>query len=214
MYQQLVERIVQEYGSGEWEEEIRRARGQYFRRVPELKEDDSSYDALTAFFLDWYVFQRPLSALGLTPLQHYAGAVDHSNDDYRLLCSLAASVHSVYRVVKVEKNGLHLEDLFTGERIRVSERRALVGLERDNVLEARLYPLAERLVFEGASFMVHPPVAEKYLRRVVDAHRSTGRPARLDIILELEALGFRYVDRFRQRVEPERVYGELEKLAD
>jgi hypothetical protein len=41
---------------GVFEEEVKRARNEYFKQIQDLREDDPSYERLTFCFLNWYVF--------------------------------------------------------------------------------------------------------------------------------------------------------------
>ncbi|MBN2493590.1 MAG: hypothetical protein JXR96_03270 [Deltaproteobacteria bacterium] len=203
----LFDRILEEMGAGTYVEEVKRARDEYFTLISELQDDDPSYERLTASFLNWYILDRPLGKLG-TPLQVFAARPELGEQERSACSRLAANIYSLFEVLRVEPGGVRLQDLFTLEEIRVGERRHLAGLERGDLLEARLVPLEDRLVFaSGAS--LHPRQASGIIKAAVERSRLEGQPSPVELLRALQALSFRYVDRFRERVPADKVYAEL-----
>jgi len=212
MEQELIDKILAELVQGPREEEIKRARSDYFALIQDLREDDPSYERLTACFLNWFVFDRPGDDGQGTPLQVFARREDPGGEERKLLACMAASIHSLFEVVRLESGALHLRDLFTLEALRVTERRRLAGIEPGDLLEARLLPLGEKLVFSAGAFVLHPKPAREVILRAVERSRRELVPPAEELIRRLQALGFRYTDRYRQRVPVEKVYGELDQL--
>ncbi len=209
MSQELFDAILEQFGAGAYQTEVRAARAQYFERLADMREDDPSYERLTQCFLYWYVIDRPLDGGAETPLQRFAGELERSDPRWRTCAELAASVHGLFEVLRLEPGGAQLRELFTLEPLRVSERRQLAGLERGDVLEARLVPIGDRLVFASGAFVHQPRAAGALIQRAVTRARQQGRPAPEALMAQLRALAFRYSDRFRERVPVEKVYGGL-----
>lgn len=212
MEQELIDRILAELVKGPREDEIKRARDDYFALLKDLREDDPSYERLTACFLNWFVFDRPGDDGQGTPLQVFARRENLGDEERRMLTAMAASIHSLFEVVRLDSGALHLRDLFTLEALRVTERRRLAGLEPGDLLEARLLPLGEKLVFSAGAFVLHPKPAREVILRAVEHSRRELVPPAEELIRRLQALGFRYTDRYRQRVPVEKVYGELDQV--
>ncbi len=209
MSQELFERILDKFAGGRYEDEVRRARGVFFELIQDLREDDPSYERLIQCFLYWYVLDRPMDSGQGTPVQIFAAA-DDLNPEQRETCArLAASIRSLFEVLRLDDGGAGLRDVFNLETLKVTERRQLAGLQRGDLLEARLLPLPKTLVFAPNAFVLHPRAASAFIRRAVERSRVEGRPEPNELLRHLQALTFRYTDRFRERVPADKVYGEL-----
>jgi len=206
--QSLIDSILEELSSPELDEEVRLARAAYFELIPDLCADDPSHEALTHCFLHWLVLDRPLADGRGTPLQVYLAERSLAPEVRRELAALAASIHGLFEVQRVEEPGAILRDLLSLEVLRVTERRQLAGLGRGDVLEARLIPVGDKLVFASGAHLLHPPRARLHLKRLAAQAREEGRPDRFGFIQRTQALTFRYRDRYRERVPVERVYGD------
>lgn len=208
MEQTPLDPILAEFGQAPHLEEIQRAREQFFAALPDLREDDASFDRMMAFFLSWFVLDRPLDGSDETPLQRYAADPRRTEAEKELCVALSANRHSLFSVQKIRPGGVDLRDLFLNEPVAVTERRQLAGLRRGDILEARLFPREPGLVFVTGAFVVHPPAATPVIERIIDEHRNTGRPERRHILDRLRIGCFRFRDRYRERVDAARVYTE------
>lgn len=209
MEQTPIDRILMVMAGESYREEVTRARDCFFEQLKDLREDDPSYESLTSCFLNWYVFDRPMeSGLG-TPLQVYTQETELSPKEKATCAAMAANIHSLFEIIRLEAGGVTLKDLFTTELIRVSERRQTAGLRRGDILEARLVPVAGRMVFAPGAFVLHPRPARKLVCQAIQQARKRGFPPPAELIARLQALNFRFVDRFRERVPLEKVYAEI-----
>lgn len=208
MEQTPLDPILSAIGQPPFLEEVQRAREEHFAAIPDLREDDASFETMMAFFLSWFVLDRPLDGRDETPLQWFATGKDLSPEQRALCVALAAHRHSLFLVQKVRAGGVELRDLFLDEPLAVVERRHLAGLRSGDVLEARLYAREPGLVFLTGNFLVHPAAALPAIQRAVDEHRQRGVPPRREILDRLRFAWFRYRDRYRERVDALRVYGD------
>jgi len=206
LFEKVLEWLVNELG----QEEIRKLRQQFFSGISDLQEEQASYEPLLNCFLEWLVYERPFGERRGALAAYYERAA--ADEEKPLLTQMAANLHSLFLVRKVEQEAAHLEELFLAERIAVSERRSLAGLQRGQVLEARLLPLGDRWIFSGAAFVVHPQPAEKIIRQAIAQSRIRGEPSPGEIIRAFRELNFRYLERFHQRVALEKVYAEWPAL--
>jgi hypothetical protein len=207
--QELIERILVETSTGDNEKEIRRAKDVYFEQIKDLREDDTSYERLISCFQNWYLFDRPMDDGRGTPVQVFAATAKLTAKERSLLGAMAANIHSLFEVLRLTDGGLTLRDLFTSEVLRVSERRTLAGLDKGDILEARLLPVGDKLVFSSGAFAFHPRQARGIILQAVDRIRMQGGVTPGELMSKLRALNFRYTDRFRHRVPVEKVYEEI-----
>jgi hypothetical protein len=80
--------------------------------------------------------------------------------------SFTETVHGLFEVRKIKPGNVRLRELFGGKEFDVSERRHTVGLEKGDILEARLIPFDGSLVFSSA-FCFHPREAVKSIKKEV-----------------------------------------------
>lgn len=167
MYQPQLDALVA-FASGErFKEELLRARAKYFESTGEIFEDDKSFEARMASFLDFYIFDWPLAEIGRTPAQlYFEQARDAGEEDRKVLAGLTRTRHSLWEVRKVGKQRLRLRDCFSGEDCEVFERRDPVGLGKGDLLEARLIPVDGMLLFSPA-FCFHPREVKKPVLREI-----------------------------------------------
>ena len=176
MSQELLDEILQELANGEYAEEVKTARDHYFEQLKDLREDDPSFERLTLCFLNYYVLDRPMDSGRGTPLQVFANREGQDKTKRQRCAQMAANVHSLFEVQKLDENGAVLRDLFTLEALIVQERRQLTGLKKGDLLEARLFPTTDRLVFANGAFVLHPNAAKLTIRKAVEACRMRGQP--------------------------------------
>ena len=210
MSQELLDEILQELANGDYAEEVKTARDHYFEQLKDLREDDPSFERLTLCFLNYYVLDRPMDSGRGTPLQVFANREGLEKKKRQRCAQMAANVHSLFEVQKLDENGAVLRDMFTIEDLVVQERRQLAGLKKGDLLEARLFPTTDKLVFANGAFVLHPSAAKLTIRKAVEACRMRGHPKPAELLQRLQALTFRYTDRYRERVPIEKVFCELE----
>ncbi len=210
MAEKLLERILERYGKGDFESEIISARKEYFSSMSDLRDDDPLFERLTQCFLYWFVIDRPMDGDVHSPLQRFVKDSELTKEQLRMCESMAAGIRSLFEVLKLDEEGVTLKDLFSLEIVHVRERRHLAGLKKGDILETRLFPHSDMLVFAPGAFILHPRAAGQTIRSMIERIRTTGKPTTEEFILKLEALTFRYVDRYRERVPVEKVFAELD----
>ena len=94
---------------------------------------------------------------------------------------------------------VRVADVFTGEVMEVAERRQVAGLEKGDLLEARLLPFEGKLVFSGA-FLYHPREARKLIlaevKRLKKLAGKAGGPDQGPFLATLSRMAFK-LERYR-----------------
>ena len=122
---------------------------------------------------------------------------------------LAKNVHGLFEVRKVRVGAeIRLRDVFTDGEYDVTERRHMVGLEKGDLLEARLLPHDGKLFFSGA-FLYHPAEVRRTILAEVkrlkkEASRSGTEPDAKAFIALLSRMAFK-LERYRN-VKVESIY--------
>ncbi len=158
------------------------AKREHFERYGEPHEEDRSYEVRLNAMLDYYLYDyRPDG--GGTTIQRFVDADGGSlsPEEAAALRALCASVHGLFEVRRIRDARVRLRDLFLGKDHDVTERRQVAGLEKGDLLEARLLPFGSELFFSGA-FVYHPREARKaILAEVKRIRKGTPRGAAPDL---------------------------------
>jgi hypothetical protein len=195
----VVDRLVERFAAGRHEAEAAAARADWYDRRGKVHEDEPLWEAWTQGFLEWFVLERPLAGAGRPPA---AVALARDPDTAATLRACLGSHRSLFEVRALAPGRIELDDLLGGARFAVAERRALPGVGRGDVLEARLFGLAGEVCF-GRAFCFHPTgTRDAILGRL--AGRPGGAAARLAALDELAELRVR-CEHYRH-VPPVRVY--------
>jgi hypothetical protein len=191
-------------------DDVRNAREEYGERTGRVHNDHELYAERSDAFVEWYVLDRVAPGSGGRAPIALALAESHStNTDTNAaptgLRELRAAHHGLFRILSLRPGGLLLEDLVSGARFDVDERRRLVGMEPGDLFDTRLYPDPEapyRVVL-GRTALFHPREAAPAIERHIAAAQARSEP-RFDTLarllrLRLRALSYRHVS-------PARIY--------
>lgn len=170
----LIDRLAAIYADGSYTDEATAARAQYFTQSGGILEEDGElFEQRLAAFLEWYLLERPLAAVGKPPVVHALEQTDpqRSETDAAALGWLAASHRSLFDITAVTGGKIDVSDLLGGGRFVVRERRSTIGFQAGDVVEARLVFSGEDLVF-GKTFLFHPADARTEVLAAIEAARA------------------------------------------
>ena len=171
-----------------------------------IYDDDPLYEERAAAFLEWFALERP-STDGRTPAQRYLALQPLEDLDGRWLHALDTSHRSLFEILRIEEGAMELDDLLTGCRFAVSERRTLAGLAEHDLFEARLVAdvVSPPALLFGKTMMFHPPIAAPAIRTLCQTARQDGeRPS--DVLFRLARLRVRALR--WAHVSADRIYAE------
>src|SRR5512139_216424 len=138
--QQLHERLLSWATAEPRKDVLLAARADHFARRGEPHEEDRSYEVRLNTMLDEYLYDfRPAGGTGTT-LDRFVEAEAPSllPDEVAAYRALAGNVHALFEVRRIKEGEVRLRDVFTGEDHDVTERRQVAGLEKGDLVEARL----------------------------------------------------------------------------
>lgn len=206
MIQPQLDKVAAWATGPERQEEILRAREEFRLRTGEFHEEDRTFEARMALFLEYFLFDRPLEDLGVPPVQAYLDRhrEEIPPDELPRFEALTRSLHAVFEVRKLRtRHGLRIRDVVSQEDYEIFERRELVGLDKGEILDARIVPWDEGCwVFTGA-LLYHPPAARKPILKEAKRRRKEGGSP-LSFAWELARLALKY-ERYRN-VAVENIY--------
>ncbi len=177
MYDTCFERLAGWATGPRFEPEIEDARRTFFEGTGVVHEDDDSFEQRMSGLSEYYLFDRPLRCdrEGRVPARLFLFEEDDSLDaeQRRAFRSFTHTIHGLFEVKKLRRELVVVRDLFTLENHRVLERRQVAGMRKGDILDARLVPWEEHLVF-GRSFIFHPREARKPILQMTKRLRKEG----------------------------------------
>lgn len=207
--QQLHDRLLSWATDEPRKEGLLAARHEHFAAYGEPHEEDRSYEARLNGMLDFYLYDyRPVGGEGTT-LERFLAAEGAAIDagDLTAYRELVGNRHALFEVRKIKEGAVRLRDMFSGTDHEVTERRQLLGLEKGDVLEARLLPFQGSLYFSGA-FIYHPREARRAILGEVKRRRKAagkgGTPKVSELLALLSRMAFKQ-ERYRN-VRLESIY--------
>jgi hypothetical protein len=206
--QSLHERLLAWATAEPRKEQLLEARRQHFGAYGEPHEEDRTYEVRQNGMLDHFLYDYRPAGGGPSTIEAFlaAEAAALEPTEREAYEQLTHNVHSLFEVRKLQDGAVRLRDLFTGEDHQVTERRQLV-LEKGDVLEARLLPYCDSLLFSGA-FLYHPREARRAilseLKRRLKAAKKGADPDLPGLLALLSRMAFK-LERYRN-VRLESIY--------
>lgn len=147
-----ISRIINYYErSPEYDHDIERAATDFFGRPPNKLSAKELTEETEHLFFDWFIFDYTLPS-GRTPLMEYEfkNPDQLSELELRETLELGDSHYGLFEVTAVRKGlGMDLRDPFTGSPIAVVERLGTYGMEKGDLICARICKLGGRYEFVG-----------------------------------------------------------------
>jgi hypothetical protein len=180
---ELQEKLLAWATSEAHKEELLAARRDWFDRHGEPHEEDKSFETRMNGMLDHYLYDFRPPGSSETTIEIFMREMGPqlATDELAVYRLLSKSVHGLFEVKKIKKGEVRLRDVFTDVVYDVTERRQMLGLDKGDLLEARLLPLEGRLFFSGA-FLYHPQEVRKLiLNEVKRLKKDAAKGAPLDV---------------------------------
>ncbi len=204
-YQPYFEELVKWATPEVRQAELLEAKAEFFKLTGEIFDDDKQVEMRMASFLEHYVFDRVSVHRGKTPAQELFEKLKVENPERAgLFEGFTQTLHGLYEVRKLGDGFVRVRELFDGDDHEVTERRKLIGLNKGDIVEARLIPFAAQHWF-SAAFCYHPPGAFKSILKEVKRRRKQEptRP-RNELIYDCARRSLK-ADRYRQ-IAIEKIY--------
>jgi hypothetical protein len=154
------------------------ARAEHFGRYGEPHEEDQSFERRVNAMLDAYVYEWRPAPMAPSTLERFIAEQGPAlaPEDHATLAGLVAQRRGLFEVRRLRPGVVRVADVFAGEVLEVAERRQVAGLEKGDLLEARLLPYEGKLVFSGA-FLYHPREARALILAEVKRLKKAAGPA-------------------------------------
>jgi hypothetical protein len=204
-YQPYFEELVKWATPEVRQAELLEAKADFFKLTGEIFDDDKQVEMRMASFLEHYVFDRVSAHRGKTPaLEYFEKLKGEASERAGQFAGFTQTLHGLFEVRKLGKGFVRVRELFEGDDHEVTERRQLVGVNKGDIVEARLIPFSDGLWF-SAALCYHPPGAFKSILKEVKRRRKQEptRP-RTELVYDCARRSLK-ADRYRQ-IAIEKIY--------
>lgn len=190
-YDPLIERMLHYFTGPDFSEEVLRAKAFFFEKTSVLSEDSGDFETRMSQFLDWYIFSRPLSSQGETPVQYSLKIGEQFGDwGQTSLINLVNHKHSLFEFEKIKNENVVLYDLFDRKRLTVKNSPWTI-FHREELFEARLIPKDDAFVF-ARGICIHPAEARRDILKESKRFRKKDKLERERFMLTLIKVRHKY----------------------
>jgi hypothetical protein len=189
-FQQVHERLLSWATEGSRGADLLAAKQAHFAARGEPHEEDRSYEVRVNAMLDFYLFDWRSAPGAASTLERFVAEVGAAlpTGELAVYQALGGATHGLFEVRRITDGEVKVRDTFTGKDHRVTERRNVAGLEKGDLIEARLLPFQGALLFSGA-FLYHPREARAaVLAEVKRLRKASGKHGRPDVPAFLDQL--------------------------
>jgi hypothetical protein len=180
---ELQEKLLAWATADERKEDLLAARRYFFDLHGEPHEEDKSFETRMNGMLDYYLYEFLPPGSSEATIERFMRAMGPqlTTDELAAYRLLAKSVHGLFEVRKIRVGEVRLREAFTDVVHEVTERRQMIGLEKGDLLTARLLPFDGRLFFSGA-FLYHArEVRKPILTEVKRLKKEAGKESLPDV---------------------------------
>lgn len=187
------------------EQEIHKARKEYFRHSGDLHDDEPSYEQRIEAFSEWYLFEYLLPVNKRPPLDSFLAQQRSqlSAEDIAIYEAMRSTRRSLFEFIKYKNDQLMLRDLKDKSKLLLVEEIPVAGLHRGHILDARMMSFKNMLVIRS-SVLIHPDAVRKLILKSIKKIKKTSS-VDFSVLREALSLARLRCDRYRN-VAPERLY--------
>jgi hypothetical protein len=146
-------------------ETIMEAKKEYQKTTGEIYEDDKSYNARMALFLEWYLLDNYKYGTNINILESIIEdnreAWTHSQ--LEVFKDIANSVQALFEIKKVRDDSVLVLDLFKENKYRVDEEDSKLIFRKNDIFQGRVVSHNGKCYFTGY-FCFHPSMSHRYIR--------------------------------------------------
>lgn len=185
-------------------EEVVRAKQEFFEQTGMIFHDDESYHRRMSYFLDYFLFIRPLENLDAsnppTPFALYR--------DKHPEIPIHSYTHSLFKVVKIQSTGLVLKDLCSDDKIRIQKQsdELFDGIAKSDVFQGFVFQMDDTPVLSHG-LIFHPARSHRLLVKALKEEKKQGTFERLTYLARCARVQLKHA-RLRH-VDPRLVYADL-----
>ena len=183
------------YSSGDFYPEVFQAKQEFFNLSGTVHDTDPDYDQRMHMFMNWYLFDRKISFLLMSPIDHYIRQQKSTqNEQDRLIdASLAHSIHSIFSFCGFTwfSKKIVVCDLFTKKRYKIHDSLLSKAFARGDIFEARLLT-HEGLFYFADGLCFHPVEMKSFIVNEIKKIKHHNKEDHLQLLLKLAQMKLKH----------------------
>ncbi len=196
MYEKYLEPVVEEFTTGKYYKEVYQAKLEYFEKAGVVYEDDPEFEQRMCIFMDWYIFERGLPGVDLSPVKYFfrTHKKKFNDEEINIYNDLCSTTHSIFRLKRFtwNKKGLVILDLFSNKSYKVIDPIINRGFSKGDLFETRVIPFKGTLEF-SKGFCFHPNEMESFILKEIKKVRYQSKDRQTKLILQLSNMKLKYM---------------------
>lgn len=157
----VVARIAESYTA----DEAREIKKEYQNLSGAIFDDDRSYEARLACFLEWFILERTIPDSTETAMEKFIrtnrdGIAANTLKSYQ---DFTETIHGIFIVKKVAPEMVTVLSLFDDRKYKVHETGGKSIFQKNDIFEGRIVSSSGQNIFTG-SFVFHPPKSTKFIK--------------------------------------------------
>ncbi len=187
-------------------DELIAAREEFFLKFGKVFYDDSFFGARMSYFINYYLFERPVGKEGvknIAPVRYYLDINPERTDAAAIqaIHELSLCIHGIFQVIKVKSNddAIFL-NLLTQDKIpmRLPKNYRLFGLKKNQILQGFIFR-TQLGYHPAAGISYHPETVLSVLKKAIKASNKSPDADHLNFLgrtasAQLKAIRLKHVD--------------------
>ena len=195
-YYKPLDKVIAYFTAPAYRQDIELAKKDFFGYLLPSDEDPHQFDIKMSQFLDWYLFDYHLKQTGLTSVEEVMESKEIQEslkideNELSLLENLFHHRHSLFELIKVNKNSVIIKDLITNKKAQVDRASKVSYLKKNECFEARIV-LIDKIyrIFKG--ICVHPMEAKRFILGQISKVRKSGEYEQKEVFRKLARMYFK-----------------------
>jgi hypothetical protein len=188
-FQGHLDKILEEYTSGQFFNQLIEARDEYFGLTGVINEEDHDYEAKMNSFNDWYIFHYLNRGSKSTILNDY---LEKNSVDEAVARSLRNVTYSLFEVLKVGKV-IKLKDILRDKKLELAKDHRDLGCVEGDLFTGRIVSY-DKQIYLLSGMCTLPRGTEKILKREVKKIRKAQDPnLEMKFLLQLELFKIKWL---------------------
>ncbi len=195
-YYKPLDKVVTYFTAAVYRQDVEFAKKDFFGYLLPSEEDSHQFDIKMSQFLDWYLFDYHLEQTGLTSIEEVMESkkiqesLKIDKDELSLLETLSHHQHSLFELIKVNKDSVIIKDLITNKKTQVDKISKISYLKKKECFEGRLV-LIGKLYQVLNGICVHPIEARKFILSQINSVRKSGEYEQKEVFRKLARMYFK-----------------------
>jgi hypothetical protein len=185
-YKERFERILEEFSTAKYRQEIEKAKQEFFALSGVVHEDNPLHFERINLFLDWYIYERKLNEEDLSPAQFFydRNAGKFSKEDGVFYKALLNSISTLFLVKSKMSTYIKVKDMFAGDVYKVNDSNFIDLVNKGDIFQGRLISVDQDRIF-SSGFCFHDQDARTYIDAEIKKIRNLPRDYHYSFMMKL-----------------------------